>query len=238
MSKFHVGSNGPAPCRASKRACPVGGEEVHFDNRAAAQQAYEKSMEEKHPVASLSKPEKVIQVSPEQLDGWATREELRAELGMSLIAFKRLEESGALPFRGPNNDLVLRKDIEAYKAKDSMNGFTRGEHEYEDVVIAFAQKPMGDDGKFPDSVKVLVPNVKKLTDKKRLEIGRQVWEFSGKDVEKWDQAPETERLRWSKTHMGRYGTTQVEVENGSVSWVTDSTVAGNHSIENVKLIHD
>lgn len=236
MSKFHVGKNGPAPCRASKRACPVGGEEVHFNDREAAQEAYEKSMEAAHPTKAHSKTD-VIQVSPEALQGWSTRDEVREDLGMSLIEFKRLEESGGLPFRGPNNDLVLNRDLQAFKDLDNSNGFTRGEHKYEDVVVAFSQKPRGEDGAHPETVTMLVPNVKKLTDKKRMEIGREVWEFSGKDVKIWDDAPDSEKLRWSNTHMGRYGDTDVEVKNGAVSWVTENSLSSNYPIENVKLLH-
>lgn len=233
--KFHLGKNGPAPCRAIKRACPVGGEEVHFNDRDAAQEAYEKSMGETHPAKAHSKND-VIQVLTEDIKGWSTRDEVRADLDMSLIEFKRLEESGLLPFKGPNNDLVLNRDLQAFKNLDNTNGFTRGEQKYQDVVVAFSQRPRGEDGKHPESVTVLVPNVKRLTDKKRMEIGRQVWEFSGKDVKTWDDTPDSEKLRWSNTHMGRYGDTDVKVKNGAVSWVTSRSVSSNHSIKNVKLI--
>ena len=39
MSKFHITEDGPRPCSATKRACPVGGE--HFNHLAFAQAAYE-----------------------------------------------------------------------------------------------------------------------------------------------------------------------------------------------------
>lgn len=36
--KFHIDKNGkPAPCRATKRPCPLGGAEVHFDSIEEAQ---------------------------------------------------------------------------------------------------------------------------------------------------------------------------------------------------------
>lgn len=43
--KYHVGRNGPAKCTASKRACPLGGEDVHFTSLKEASQAYEELMQ-------------------------------------------------------------------------------------------------------------------------------------------------------------------------------------------------
>lgn len=38
MAKYHIDINGkPAVCRASERACPLGGDEVHFSSQAEAQ---------------------------------------------------------------------------------------------------------------------------------------------------------------------------------------------------------
>lgn len=46
MSKFHINKNGvPAPCRATKRKCPLGGEsgtESHFDSKEEAQEEADK----------------------------------------------------------------------------------------------------------------------------------------------------------------------------------------------------
>lgn len=39
MAKFHITDNGPRPCNASKRPCPVGGD--HFDSTEKAEQAFE-----------------------------------------------------------------------------------------------------------------------------------------------------------------------------------------------------
>lgn len=44
--KYHVGRNGPAKCTASKRPCPLGGEEVHFTSLEEAATAYEASMKD------------------------------------------------------------------------------------------------------------------------------------------------------------------------------------------------
>lgn len=44
MAKYHIGKNGPAACRASVKPCPLGGEEVHFADKASATKAYEASL--------------------------------------------------------------------------------------------------------------------------------------------------------------------------------------------------
>lgn len=49
MSKFHVNKKGvPAPCKAQKGNCPLGGEESHFDTQEEAQAAADKANEQEH----------------------------------------------------------------------------------------------------------------------------------------------------------------------------------------------
>lgn len=44
MTKYHITDNGPKPCKAVKRPCPVGGE--HFESKAQAQNSYENAQED------------------------------------------------------------------------------------------------------------------------------------------------------------------------------------------------
>lgn len=51
MSKYHVGPNGPGPCKAEKGNCPYGGEsgeENHYNSMEEAEQAYEQELEESY----------------------------------------------------------------------------------------------------------------------------------------------------------------------------------------------
>ena len=49
MSKFHINKHGvPAPCRATKGNCPLGGEGEHFNTPQEAQAYIDKTNEEKH----------------------------------------------------------------------------------------------------------------------------------------------------------------------------------------------
>lgn len=49
MSKFHINKHGvPAPCRAQKGNCPLGGDESHFDTQEEAQVAADKINEQQH----------------------------------------------------------------------------------------------------------------------------------------------------------------------------------------------
>lgn len=45
MKKYHIGKNGPALCKATKRACRYGDNETHYNDMSAATLAYEKSLE-------------------------------------------------------------------------------------------------------------------------------------------------------------------------------------------------
>jgi len=49
MSKFHINKNGvPAPCRATKGNCPLGGEGQHFESKQEAQEYADKKNEENY----------------------------------------------------------------------------------------------------------------------------------------------------------------------------------------------
>lgn len=44
--KYHIGGNGPAPCKATKRACRYGGEATHYTDIKDANSIYEKRLTE------------------------------------------------------------------------------------------------------------------------------------------------------------------------------------------------
>ena len=49
MSKFHINKHGvPAPCRATKGNCPLGGDDQHFNSEKEAQTFINNQMESKH----------------------------------------------------------------------------------------------------------------------------------------------------------------------------------------------
>ena len=49
MSKFHINKHGvPAPCKATKGNCPLGGNEQHFNSEEEAQAFIDNQMESKH----------------------------------------------------------------------------------------------------------------------------------------------------------------------------------------------
>lgn len=53
MSKFHINKHGvPAPCKATKGNCPLGGEGEHFDTLSEAQEHVDKKFESQHGIIS------------------------------------------------------------------------------------------------------------------------------------------------------------------------------------------
>lgn len=67
MSKFHINKHGvPAPCKATKGNCPLGGEEQHFESQEAAQEYADKVNAEKHGYLPVINNKEVnVQVSEE-----------------------------------------------------------------------------------------------------------------------------------------------------------------------------
>lgn len=81
MARYHNTPDGPRPCTASVRACPIGGESDHYTDEAEARQAYETSMQEKYgSLTSHSRSKEVESVETKAEKALSEREALgRAE---------------------------------------------------------------------------------------------------------------------------------------------------------------
>lgn len=53
MANFHITEEGPKPCEAKVKACPVGG--AHYSDRQAADAAFEEVLAKANPVTVLTK---------------------------------------------------------------------------------------------------------------------------------------------------------------------------------------
>lgn len=87
--------------------------------------------------------------------------------------------------------------------------------------------------------KLIVTGVGRLTDARRLAIGRRLWSLTNYSCDKWDDAPESERLRWTRTHMGRYEDVTLELDAiGYLTGYTTSTSGcGGYPAGTVHLMH-
>lgn len=81
MAKFHNTPDGPRPCTASVRACPVGDESDHYPNEQEARKAYESSMNQQYGTLAIhSRAKEVESVEAKASRALAERETLgRAE---------------------------------------------------------------------------------------------------------------------------------------------------------------
>ena len=113
MSKFHINKHGvPAPCKATKGNCPLGGEERHFESQEAAQEYADKVNAEKHgmlpgvsssnskTITHTTDPNKFAEVFPDVYD----------ESGFT--------QSGAILFEIQESTHVSRKIVEEVLPKE------------------------------------------------------------------------------------------------------------------------
>ena len=82
---------------------------------------------------------------------------------------------------------------------------------------------------------IIVPNVERLTDKRRIAIGEELWRQSGRPMDRWNEASEDAKLRFSQTHMGRYEDVEVKASGDEVSW-TSKTTSSYHSASDVTML--
>lgn len=70
MARFHINKHGvPAPCRATKGNCPLGGEGEHFDTKEAAQEFADKQNEKESSLLPISGGQSEVVFNQDELDG-------------------------------------------------------------------------------------------------------------------------------------------------------------------------
>lgn len=113
MSKFHINKHGvPAPCKATKGNCPLGGEEQHFDSQEAAQEYADKINAEEHgvlPGISSNKSGTVTHTAdPKKF----------AELFPDVYDESGFTQSGAMLYEVQESIHVSREDVEEVLPKE------------------------------------------------------------------------------------------------------------------------
>ena len=155
MSKFHINKHGvPAPCKATKGNCPLGGEERHFESQDAAQKYADKVNIEKHGyLPSIGAASNDIDISKEHADSmfpdahfnngygphnWVINEGVR-DGDEASIALKN-----ALPKEIFDNNeiftLVPEKNAEAFYKNTVMRPFFDDVSQYENMVATVKAK--------------------------------------------------------------------------------------------------
>lgn len=111
---------------------------------------------------------------------------------------------------------------------------------HKDCVMAFAQSIANP----RRTIHLVVTGANPLTDRRRLAIGRAAYLFANPGTASlWDSTSEKERLRWTKTHMGRYGDVLVEYAlvdgKGQYSYTSRNSSGGGFAPEDfaVNTLH-
>lgn len=151
--KFHIDKNGkPAPCHATKRPCPLGGEEVHFDSMEDAQAYADKMNEQEFGLLGqqslqdspwreeMNKMEELFEVYEEEVrqlgDPFETSEKknklvkemFEMERNSPREDYKKLEDGSSVKIRAPRYALGFT-DNKYYRAlkKENWTVFIEGE---------------------------------------------------------------------------------------------------------------
>lgn len=112
MKRFHLTDNGPKPCTASVRDCPVGG--AHFTNEGEAKLAYEFSAAKKHGVfGGLKKPQ-----DPHMLHVSSAAKRLR-QLEKDMLERDRRQAEEGTVFHQLLADGVSEEELEARFKEDT-----------------------------------------------------------------------------------------------------------------------
>ena len=83
----------------------------------------------------------------------------------------------------------------------------------------------------------LVSPVGRLTDKKRIEIGRQLYVFTGQDPKRFEDVSDEEKLRWSSQRIIRnQNYSWTTSDDGEVSYSHDLGSGGSHSGRKIKML--
>lgn len=93
-----------------------------------------------------------------------------------------------------------------------------------------------DENRDQKSVELVAP-VGRLTDKKRIEIGKQLWSFTGKDPQMFEDAGEKQQLNWiNQRIMRRENYSWKTDDDGSVSYSHSMGSGSSHKDKQIKLL--
>lgn len=88
----------------------------------------------------------------------------------------------------------------------------------------------------PKSVELVAP-VGRLTDKKRIEIGRELWAFTGKDPARFEEVSEAQQLHWiNQRIMRREDYSWKTNDDGTVSYSHRMGSGGSYDGKDIKLL--
>lgn len=85
---------------------------------------------------------------------------------------------------------------------------------------------------------ILVPNITRLTRGRQIEIGRRLWEFTGRSMDIWNSATEDEKFRWGRMRMGKYSYVEIFEEGDEWWYRADSGVGGNYPKSSLLIVKD
>lgn len=96
MAKFHIDKHGvPAPCKATKGNCPLGGDDTHFDSQEAAQEYIDNKNESEHGLIHNAPEKKIPNIgaySNESLDFVRSLDNMSVEDGNRDVPMTVLRE--------------------------------------------------------------------------------------------------------------------------------------------------
>lgn len=83
----------------------------------------------------------------------------------------------------------------------------------------------------------LVAPAERLTDKKRIELGKQLWSFTGQDPKRFEDATDEQKLQWANQRIMRRQDYKWRTnEDGSVSYSHQHGSGGSHDGKDIKLV--
>lgn len=126
MSKFHINKHGvPAPCKATKGNCPLGGDDSHFNTKEEAQEHVDKQNEEKYGVIP----------GMESHEGGYSQQEIEE--------YERKHyEQGILRYADEDEKADIIQN-ELYSSFAKLDGLTPGTKEYGDTATLRSNFEMG-----------------------------------------------------------------------------------------------
>lgn len=99
-----------------------------------------------------------------------------------------------------------------------------------------AQLNYRDDNGDSKSIELVAP-IGRLTDNKRIEIGKELWAFTGKDPRVFDKSTDKQKLNWiNQRLMRRENYSWSTKSDGSVSYTHSRGSGGSHQDKEIKLL--
>lgn len=123
--------------------------------------------------------------------------------------------------------------IPGVSSSNAITELPKGPNQYPYAAIASLTYAGQDNS--PKTIQLITPLGSRLTDKKRIALGRELWAYTGKDPQRYEDVSDEAKLKWANQRIMRQKNFAFDNDGDTVSYSHDNG-SGLKDVKNFKLV--